>query len=67
MRAYEYYLDDGCGETVLFGILPERRTNPRRITPESIIGWGQLIAGNHVDAKRIHITRIELEKQLFFK
>ena len=64
MMAYKFYLDDGCGEADLIGILPERRKNPRRITSKSIMKWGKLVAGSYVDPNSIHFIRIEPEKKL---
>ena len=61
MSAYEFYVDDGCGETDLIGILPERRKNKRRITGKSIMKWGKLAAGSYIDPSSIRFTRIELE------
>jgi len=59
MVAYLFYVNDACDEPNLIGILPERRKNQIRITPESIMKWGKLVAGGHVDAKTIYFTRVE--------
>ena len=64
MVAYEFYLNDGCEEPNLIGILPERRKNGRRITPESIMKWGKLAAGCYVDPNSIHFVQVELQKEL---
>jgi hypothetical protein len=47
MKAYEFYVSDGNEkiEGKLIGILPERRHDPKRITSESIMGWGKKILG----------------------
>jgi len=45
----------------LIGILPERRENPVRITPESIMNWGRIlgdIAG--IDANCIYFIQVEV-------
>ena len=59
MVTYFFYVNDACGEPNLIGILPERRKNQIRITPESIMKWGKLVAGSHVDPATIHFTKIE--------
>ncbi len=41
MLAYELYLYDEIRGYNLIGILPERRKDPKRITKESVIKWGE--------------------------
>jgi hypothetical protein len=61
MVAYEFYLqDDDMGEFNLLGILPERRKDPLRITKESIVRWGKLVAGDSVDIHNMHFIQIEI-------
>ena len=61
MVAYEFYLHgDDMGEFHLLGILPERRKNPLRITQESIVKWGQLVAGDSVDVRDMYFIQIEI-------
>jgi len=43
MVAYEFYVYDEKGELDFFGIHPERRKDPLRITQESIMKWGKSI------------------------
>jgi hypothetical protein len=64
MVAYEFYLNDGCEEASLIGILPERRKNRQRITRDSIMNWGKLVAGSYVNPNRIHYIQVELQKEL---
>jgi hypothetical protein len=63
MVAYEFYLNDGCEEPKLIGILHERRKSPLRITAKSIMKWGHLAAGCYVDPNNIHFIRLELRKE----
>jgi hypothetical protein len=58
--AYEFYVNDGIEEFDLFGILPERRKNPLRITYESIMNWGKLIVDDCVDINNIYFIPIEV-------
>jgi hypothetical protein len=60
MVAYEFYLRNGKGDK-LIGILPERRQNPKRITPESIMNWGRLLGDSAgIDANSIYFIQVEL-------
>jgi len=54
MTAYEFYWHDETGLDRLIGILPERRKDPKRITPESIMNWARLIVANNKENKRVH-------------
>ncbi len=60
MVAYEFYVNDGIEEFHLLGILPERRKDPLRITKESIVKWGQLVAGDSVDIHNMYFIQIEV-------
>ena len=61
MVAYEFYLHDGdTGEFNLLGILPERRKDLLRITRESIVRWGKLVAGDSVDIDNMYFIQIEI-------
>jgi hypothetical protein len=44
----------------MLGILPERRKDPLRITQESIVKWGQLVAGDSVDIHNMYFIQIEI-------
>ena len=60
MVAYEFYVNDDIKESHLLGILPERRKDPLRITKESIVKWGQLVAGDSVDIHNMYFIQIEV-------
>ena len=61
MVAYEFYLHgDDMDEFHLLGILPERRKDPLRITQESIVKWGHLVAGDSVDVRDMYFIQIEI-------
>ncbi len=61
MVAYEFYVHDNDMEEIhLLGILPERRKDPLRITQESIVKWGQLVAGDCVDIDHMYFIQIEI-------
>jgi hypothetical protein len=61
MVVYKFYSRYEKGDK-LIGILPERRKDPIRITPESIMNWGRIlgdIAG--IDANSIYFIQVEVE------
>jgi hypothetical protein len=60
MVAYEFYLVDDEEEYHLLGILPERRNDPLRITPESILNWGKSVVGENVDLSGFYFIQIEV-------
>ena len=60
MLAYEFYSRDEIGRDNLIGILPERRKNPERITQESIMKWGKIVAGEDTEVKDISFIQVEI-------
>lgn len=62
MEAYEFYRRDPIRGDYLFGILPERRRNPERITQESIINWVKISFGNELDTSDIFFIQLTLDK-----
>jgi hypothetical protein len=60
MVAYEFYVNDDIEEFHLLGILPERRTDPLRITYKSIMNWGKLTVGDCVDINNIYFIQTEV-------
>ncbi len=59
-KAYEFYLRDPVKGSKLFGILPEKRKTPERITQESIMRWGKNIVSNGVNAKDIYFIQVTI-------
>jgi hypothetical protein len=52
MIVYKIYLfDDKMGASELFGVLPERRTDPKRIDTESVMKWSEAVFGEKIDVK----------------
>ncbi len=60
MLAYEFYVHDEMGELDFIGILPERRKDPLRITQESIMKWGKMLACDNVDVNNIYFVQIKI-------
>ena len=60
MVAYEFYSHNEK-EDKLIGILPERRKDPKRITPESIMNWGRILSNSAgIDANNIYFIQVEV-------
>ena len=60
MVVYEFYWRDEEGREHLIGILPERRKDPQRISSESIMNWGKIIASDHIDINKIFFIQVEI-------
>ena len=61
MVAYEFYLRNEKGDK-LIGILPERRKDSKRITPESIMNWGKSLSDSAgIDANSIYFIQVEVQ------
>jgi hypothetical protein len=61
MVAYEFYCRDEAGQEHFIGILPERRTNPERMTKNSVLNWGWRIIGNNSDVNNIYFVKVEMD------
>ncbi len=61
MVAYKLYLYDKVEGYKLFGILPERRKGPERITKESVLKWGRMLLGDSADDKKITFKQMIVE------
>ena len=60
MTAYEFYLQDSEEGDHLVGILPERRKDPSRITPESVTRWAETVLGNSLNINGIYYVRVQI-------
>ena len=61
MVAYKLYLYDKVQGYKLFGILLERRKDPKRITKESVLKWGRMLIGDSADDKKITFKQMIVE------
>ena len=61
MLTYEFYLIDDIEMFHLLGILYERRKDPIRISYKSIMNWGKLIVGHHVDINDMYFIEREVQ------
>ena len=60
MIAYKYYWRDEKDTGHYIGLLPERRENPERITPESILNLLRLSIGNMPEISSIYYVQTEM-------
>ena len=61
MIVYEVYLRDHKeGKNELIGILPERRTDRRRISPLSVAQWSGIVFGEFVDSQNLCFIQKDL-------
>ncbi len=63
MIAYEFYrrAEHWEDEDRLIGVLPERRTDPLRITQQSIMNWAKLLVSEKdITEDRVYFNQIDL-------
>jgi len=60
MLGYQFYCLDDNGKDHLIALLPERRSNPERITDRSIINWAREVIGNGCYGRRFHFVRVNM-------
>jgi len=65
MTAYEFYVQDKTKGKRLIGILPERRTDQRRVSNDSVMNWAILVFGHIFKVEDISFTRVTLAKHGF--
>jgi hypothetical protein len=61
--AYEFYrcAENGEDEDRLIGVLPERRTDPQRITHQSIMNWAKLlVAEKDIIENRVYFNQMDI-------
>ena len=63
MTAYEFYWRDEIKGFELVGVLPEGRTNPKRISEESIVRLGRKHIGKHTDARRLLFVQVNVNSE----
>ena len=62
MVAYEFYCRDEAGIEHFIGILPERRTNPDRMTNNSVLNWGWTVIGDRSGVDNIYFVKVEMSR-----
>ena len=61
MLVYELYTFDPINGYELTGVLPERRKNPKRMTEDSVLGWGRILLGGNANNKSIYFKKVTLD------
>jgi len=61
MVAYEFYWRDEIGRDHLIGLVPERRKNLERITPESVSKWVRTFLDDIADFDFNNVSIIKRE------
>ena len=62
MVAYEYYWHDEVKGFELIGVLPERRKDSKRVTQESVHGFGKKFWGDNIDNGNILFIKVTVDK-----
>jgi hypothetical protein len=55
---YELYWRDPIKGYQLIGVLPERRRNPKRITKESVLNWGEKYFGKNLNLNDVFFIEV---------
>ena len=58
MIGYELYWHDPIKGYQLIGVLPERRRNPKRITKESVLNWGEKYFGKNLNLNDVFFIEV---------
>ena len=62
MVAYEFYWRDEVKGSELLGVLPERRTDPARITEKSVLGWVDKVFGNKFGTEELYFIQVTISE-----
>ena len=60
MVGYEFYRHDPIKGYELIAVLPERRTNPKRITKKSVLNWGKKYFGKNPTLGDMFFIEVEI-------
>ncbi len=61
MVGYELYCWRDPKGYELIGVLPERRTEPQRITKESVLNWGQKYFAIQLNPDDMYFIEVEID------
>ena len=59
MLIYELYAFNKAKGCESIGVLPERRNNPKRVSTESILNWGQKYFGIHLSLAGMYLIEVK--------
>jgi len=60
--AYEFYFRDPVRGYQFVGILPERRTDQKRVNKDSIRRWGTKLTGKTTSSKGLCFTKVIIDR-----
>ena len=60
MRGYKFYFRHPSVGDKLIAMLPQRRSDPQRVTEESVIKWIKHTIGSRADSRNIYFVEVEL-------
>jgi hypothetical protein len=62
VKGYELYRRDPIKGYQLIGVLPERRSNSKRITKESVTNWGKIYFGKNLEENDMFFFQLMTDK-----
>ena len=62
MKGYELYWRDPTKGYQLIGVLPERRSDPKRITKESVMNSGKIYFGSNLKENYTFLLQVTTDR-----
>ena len=62
MKGYELYWRDPTKGYQLIGVLPERRSDPKRITKESVMNWGKIYFAKNLKENYMFLFQVTTDE-----
>ena len=62
MKGYELYWRDPTKGYQLIGVLPERRSDPKRITKESVMNWGKIYFAKNLKGNYMFLFQVTTDE-----
>ena len=62
MKGYELYWRDPTKGYQLIGVLPERRSHPKRITKESVMNWGKIYFAKNLKENYMFLFQVTTDE-----
>jgi hypothetical protein len=62
VKGYELYWRDPTKGYQLIGVLPERRSDPKRITKESVMNWGKIYFAKNLKENYMFLFQVTTDE-----
>ena len=62
MKGYELYWRNPTKGYQLIGVLPERRSDPKRITKESVMNWGKIYFAKNLKENYMFLFQVTTDE-----